>query len=110
VAAAGANLEHDQGQLLLGQVDVRVLKSEASFRSLPVNFPCLHEGRESHLPPLITKWQKGFKNDPFRHVRFLDFSRISGFKGGLSFRGGGRELTTKIPRWSWTRNQIRNPF
>jgi hypothetical protein len=39
-------------------------------------------GCESTLTALITRWQKGFRNHPFRHIRFLGFSRISGSKRG----------------------------
>jgi hypothetical protein len=31
---------------------------------------------------LITKWQKGFRNHPFRHLRFLGNPGIQGSKEG----------------------------
>jgi hypothetical protein len=40
------------------------------------------QGFESTLTVLITRWQKGFRNHPFRHIRFLGFSRISGSNKG----------------------------
>ena len=29
------------------------------------------QGGESHLTALITSWQKGFRNNPFRHIGFI---------------------------------------
>jgi hypothetical protein len=33
----------------------------------------LHEGGESTLTALITRWQKGFRNHPFRQFDFQRF-------------------------------------
>jgi hypothetical protein len=46
----------------------------------PSDWGLFLQGGESTLMALITRWQKGFKNDPFRQLYFLGFPMISGFK------------------------------
>ncbi len=55
---------------------VRPNLNRAFLSDLPNNSLFKLKGYESTLMVLITKWQKGFKNHPFRHIRFLGFSRI----------------------------------
>ncbi len=62
------------------------------------------QGGESILMALITRWQKGFKNDPFRQLFFnnvdnglVGFSILCGVQGRIEFRINNPVVTACRP-------------
>jgi hypothetical protein len=62
------------------------------------------QGGESTLMALITRWQKGFKNDPFRHLIFnnidnglVGFSFLCRVQRRMKFRINNPVVMARIP-------------